>query len=169
MPINVSIFGPNAFSIRIAMSPLRSTLALSNQDRAWRDTPSTLAALVTLSPLASMISVRITSPGCGGLYIGLPSSCLSASMFSGWVAGLDEEPSTSRLKSLGSRISAFVRKNLPRCPLLKSYSGFLSNSIPKANPETDPPTYRPSESVNAACLEQARDAVELTNLPHCPS
>src|SRR5882724_3846909 len=72
--MSVSIFGPKAFSIRSAMSPLRSAWPFNRLDSAWRDTPSTLAAAVTDRLCASMISVRITSPGCGGLNIGMARS-----------------------------------------------------------------------------------------------
>src|SRR5450759_2228361 len=66
MRISVSIFTPNAFSMRNAMSPDRSALPFSRFDNVGRDTPSTFAAAATDRPSGVMISVRMKSPGCGG-------------------------------------------------------------------------------------------------------
>src|SRR5580658_10073489 len=72
--IRVSIFTPNAFSIRKAISPDRPALLLSRLDRAGRETLSAFAVSVTERPAGSTISVRIKSPGWGGFLIGMVSS-----------------------------------------------------------------------------------------------
>ena len=72
--INVSIFTPNAFSIRSAISPDSPALPFSKLDSVGRETPSAAAAAVTDSPCASTISVLMKSPGWGGLTIAIFSS-----------------------------------------------------------------------------------------------
>src|ERR1700687_3623539 len=69
--MSVSIFTPNAFSMRSAMSPERSALPLSRLDRAGRETLSAAAAAVTDRPAGWIISVRMKSPGWGGFFIGM--------------------------------------------------------------------------------------------------
>src|SRR5207247_6826656 len=71
MRMSVSIFTPNAFSMRRAISPERSAFEFTKLDRAGRETLSAAAAAVTERPAGSMISVRIKSPGCGGFFIGM--------------------------------------------------------------------------------------------------
>jgi hypothetical protein len=74
----VSIFGPKAFSILRAISPERSAFPFKRLERAGRETRKTFAAAVTDKPSGSMISVRINSPGCGGLNIGMASISLGS-------------------------------------------------------------------------------------------
>src|ERR1700686_761035 len=71
MRISVSILGPKAFSILRAISPDKSAFPFNRLDSAGRETRRTFAAAVTDRPSGSMISVRINSPGCGGLNIGI--------------------------------------------------------------------------------------------------
>src|SRR5579864_3258446 len=58
------------------MSPDKSALPCKRLDSAGRETRRTLAAAVTDRPSGSMISVRMNSPGCGGLNIGIASLSL---------------------------------------------------------------------------------------------
>jgi hypothetical protein len=60
------------------MSPERSALLLSKLDSVGRETPSATAAAVMVSPVASIISVRMNSPGWGGFFIGMMSSPLDS-------------------------------------------------------------------------------------------
>src|SRR5579871_937746 len=70
MRIKVSIFTPKAFSMRKAISPDKPELLFNSVDKVGRETFRTRAAAVTDKPLASMISVRMKSPGCGGFSMG---------------------------------------------------------------------------------------------------
>ena len=63
--ISVSILTPNAFSMRRAIRPERSALALRRLDSVGRETFNTLAAAVTDRPRGSMISVFMNDPGWG--------------------------------------------------------------------------------------------------------
>ena len=76
-PIITSAFGPNATSILSAISGDRSLRSFKNADNACRLTPSAAAAAVTLSPNGRITSSRMTSPGCGGFFMG-PTSGLAA-------------------------------------------------------------------------------------------
>jgi hypothetical protein len=67
----VSIFTPNAFSMRSAISPERSALPFSRLDRAGRETFRAAAAAVTDKPAGWIISVRMKSPGWGGFFMGI--------------------------------------------------------------------------------------------------
>ena len=58
-----SMSGPNAFSMRRAISGDREALPARRSDRVARRTFRMVAALDTLKPRASMISVLIRSPG----------------------------------------------------------------------------------------------------------
>src|SRR5438876_7536385 len=71
MRMSVSIFTPNAFSMRSAMSPERSALPFNRLDSAGRETLRAAAAAVTDRPAGWIISVRMKSPGWGGLFIGM--------------------------------------------------------------------------------------------------
>jgi hypothetical protein len=51
-------------------------LPFSKLDNAGRETRNAVAAAVTVNPAASMISVRMKSPGWGGLFIGMMPSPL---------------------------------------------------------------------------------------------
>src|SRR3989304_746391 len=66
-----SIFGPNAFSTRRAMSLVRAAFSLSKLESACLPTPSALDASVTVSPSGSITSRRITPPTCGGFFIAI--------------------------------------------------------------------------------------------------
>src|SRR5260370_29347735 len=57
--------------MRSAISPERSALPLSRLDRAGRETWSAAAAAVTERPAGLIISVRIKSPGWGGVLMGM--------------------------------------------------------------------------------------------------
>src|SRR5260370_33940499 len=72
--IRVSIFTPNAFSMRSAISPERLAFPFNKPESAGRDTPSTFAAAVTDNSAGSTISVRMKSPGCGGFFRGISVS-----------------------------------------------------------------------------------------------
>src|ERR1035438_2342743 len=69
-----SISGPNAFSMRSAISGVSAALAWRRSERVARRTCKIAAAFETLSPSASMTSVRIRSPGCGGFFMGISAS-----------------------------------------------------------------------------------------------
>src|ERR1035437_3684300 len=58
--------GPNAFSMRRAISGVSAALAWRRSESVARRTFKTPAAFDTLRPRASMISVLIRSPGWGG-------------------------------------------------------------------------------------------------------
>ena len=60
---------PNAFSMRKAISGDREALPARRSDRVARRTLRMSAALDTLKPRASMISVLIRSPGWGGFFM----------------------------------------------------------------------------------------------------
>ena len=66
---SISMSRPKAFSIRSAISCDSEDLLLSKLDRAGLVTRRTLAAAVTVSPTGSRTSVRMKSPGWGGLSI----------------------------------------------------------------------------------------------------
>src|SRR5271166_2871334 len=71
MRMSVSIFTPKAFSMRSAMSPERSALPFNRLESAGRETLSAAAAAVTDRPAGWIISVRMKSPGWGGLFMGI--------------------------------------------------------------------------------------------------
>src|ERR1700692_582959 len=66
----------NAIASRIAIAGLTPDLPFSNSDNALRVTPRPLAATVTEMPSGWRHSSRITSPGCGGLYIAIAGTPL---------------------------------------------------------------------------------------------
>src|ERR1019366_6393318 len=68
---SVSIFTPNAFSMRSAMFPDRLALPFSKLDSVGRETRSAAAAAVTERPAGAIISVRMKSPGWGGFFMGM--------------------------------------------------------------------------------------------------
>jgi hypothetical protein len=59
------------------MSPDRSALPLSKLDNVGRETRNAIAAAVTVKSAASIISVRMKSPGWGGFFMGMVSSPLA--------------------------------------------------------------------------------------------
>jgi hypothetical protein len=61
--IKVSISGPNAFSIRIAISAESDARSFSRADRAGRVTPNAFAAAVTERPRGSKITDLTNTPG----------------------------------------------------------------------------------------------------------
>src|SRR5256885_6542862 len=61
--------GPNALSIRKAISGVSAALPCSRSESVARRTFKISAAFDTLSPRASMTSVLIRSPGCGGFFM----------------------------------------------------------------------------------------------------
>src|SRR6266853_2931893 len=63
--------GPNAFSMRKAISGVSVALPWRRSESVARRTLRISAAFDTLSPRASMISVLISSPGWGGFFIGI--------------------------------------------------------------------------------------------------
>src|SRR5258708_21460764 len=63
--------GPNAFSMRRAISGVKAALPCRRSDSVARRTFKITAAFDTLSPRASMISVLIRSPGWGGFFMGI--------------------------------------------------------------------------------------------------
>ena len=93
------------FDRRTAMSTERPGYSLTSRERAWRVTPSPLAARVRLRPRGSRHCRRTIPPGCGGLCRGisvLHQAC-SAAMSGG--TKLRSKPATglaSRPTSLSS-------------------------------------------------------------------
>src|ERR1700690_2057832 len=65
--------GPNAFSIRRAISGVSAALPCRRSERVARRTFKISAAFDTLRPRASTISVLIRSPGWGGFFMGIAS------------------------------------------------------------------------------------------------
>src|SRR5713226_8423397 len=65
------ISGPNAFSMRRAISGVSAALPWRTSESDARRTFRISAALDTVRPKASMISVLIRSPGWGGLFMGI--------------------------------------------------------------------------------------------------
>src|ERR1035437_4956848 len=63
--------GPNAFSMRRAISGVNAALEWRRSESVARRTFRISAALDTLRPRASMISVLIRSPGWGGSFMGI--------------------------------------------------------------------------------------------------
>src|ERR1035437_9219654 len=63
--------GPNAFSMRRAISGVNAALPWRRSERVARRTLRIPAAFDTLRPRASMISVLISSPGWGGFFMGI--------------------------------------------------------------------------------------------------
>src|SRR5258708_8511101 len=74
MPRRWSMSEPNAFSMRRAISGVSAALPCSRSESVARRTFKISAAFDTLSPRASMTSVLIRSPGCGGFFIGISFS-----------------------------------------------------------------------------------------------
>src|SRR3972149_7442395 len=66
-----SIFGPNVFSTRRAMSPVSAAFSLSKLESACLPTPSAFAASLTVNPSGSITWRRITPPTCGGFFIAI--------------------------------------------------------------------------------------------------
>src|ERR1035437_586519 len=66
-----SMSGPNAFSMRRAISGVSADLAWRRSESVARRTFRISAAFETERPRASMISVRIRSPGWGGFFMGM--------------------------------------------------------------------------------------------------
>src|SRR5271155_2588182 len=65
--------GPNAFSMRRAISGVKAALPRRRSESVARRTFRISAAFDTLSPRAAMISVFIRSPGWGGFFMGIAS------------------------------------------------------------------------------------------------
>src|ERR1035437_3907870 len=63
--------GPNAFSMRRAISGVSAAFACRRSESVARRTFRISAAFDTLRPRASMISVLIRSPGWGGFFMGM--------------------------------------------------------------------------------------------------
>src|SRR5207245_11115748 len=63
--------GPNAFSMRRAISGVSAALPCRRSESVARRTFKISAAFDTLRPRASMISVLIRSPGWGGFFMGI--------------------------------------------------------------------------------------------------
>src|ERR1035441_7823216 len=63
--------GPNAFSMRRAISGVSAALPCRRSESVARRTFKISAAFDTLRPRASTISVRISSPGWGGFFMGI--------------------------------------------------------------------------------------------------
>src|ERR1700674_4034778 len=66
--------GPNAFSMRRAISGVSAALPCRRSESVARRTFKISAAFDTLRPRASMNSVLISSPGWGGLFMGISAS-----------------------------------------------------------------------------------------------
>src|SRR5438874_6432069 len=63
--------GPNAFSMRRAISGVSAALPCRRSESVARRTFKISAAFDTLRPRASMTSVLIRSPGWGGFFMGI--------------------------------------------------------------------------------------------------
>src|SRR5580658_10892981 len=63
--------GPNAFSMRRAISGVSAALPCRRSESVARRTFKMSAAFDTLRPRASMTSVLIRSPGWGGFFMGM--------------------------------------------------------------------------------------------------
>src|SRR5208282_4460446 len=63
--------GPNAFSMRRAISGVSAALPCRRSESVARRTCKISAAFDTLRPRASMTSVLIRSPGWGGFFMGI--------------------------------------------------------------------------------------------------
>src|SRR5689334_11141827 len=63
--------GPNAFSMRKAISGVRAALPCRRSESVARRTFKIFAAFDTLRSRASITSVLISSPGWGGFFIGI--------------------------------------------------------------------------------------------------
>src|SRR5258708_13150951 len=63
--------GPNAFSMRKAISGVSAALPCRRSESVARRTFKISAAFDTLRPRASTISVLIRSPGWGGFFMGI--------------------------------------------------------------------------------------------------
>jgi len=61
---------PNALSKRNAISAESADFSLSRLFNAYRVTPRTSAAAVTVKPSSSITSARKNLPTCGGFFIG---------------------------------------------------------------------------------------------------
>src|SRR6202035_376672 len=94
--------GPNAFSMRRAISGVSAALPCRRSESVARRTFKISAAFDTLSPRASMISVLIRSPGWGGFFMG--------------IAGL--------LMVIDQVNFAFERVQLPSWELIEGLGGF---------------------------------------------
>src|SRR5664279_2438815 len=68
-----SISGPNAFSMRRAISGVSAALPCRRSESVARRTFKISAAFDTVRPRASTISVLIRSPGWGGFFMGIAS------------------------------------------------------------------------------------------------
>src|SRR5271157_6123612 len=66
-----SMSGPNAFSMRRAISGVNAALPCNKSESVARRTFKSSAAFDTLRPRASTISVLIRSPGWGGFFMGI--------------------------------------------------------------------------------------------------
>src|SRR5277367_3011287 len=77
--------GPNAFSMRKAISGVRAALPCRRPESVARRTFKISAAFDTVRPSASMISVLIKSPGWGGFFMGIASLLMVVDQFN--VAG----------------------------------------------------------------------------------
>src|SRR5450755_3426892 len=66
-----SMSGPNAFSMRRAISGVSAALPCRRSESVARRTFKISAAFDTLRPRASTISVLIRSPGWGGFFMGI--------------------------------------------------------------------------------------------------
>src|ERR1700688_57054 len=69
-----SMSGPNAFSMRRAISGVSAALPCRRSESVARRTFKISAAFDTLRPKASMTSVLISSPGWGGFFMGISAS-----------------------------------------------------------------------------------------------
>src|SRR5436309_4618022 len=68
--------GPNAFSMRRAISGVSAALPCKRSESVARRTFKISAAFDTLRPRASMTSVLIRPPGWGGFFIGISDSLM---------------------------------------------------------------------------------------------
>src|SRR6266852_5733194 len=66
-----SMSGPNAFSMRRAISGVSAAVPCRRSESVARRTLKISAAFDTLRPRASTISVLIRSPGWGGFFMGI--------------------------------------------------------------------------------------------------
>src|SRR5205807_2153433 len=128
-----SMSGPNAFSIRRAISGVSAALPCRRSESVARRTFKISAAFVTLRPRASTISVLIRSPGWGGFFMGIASLLMVvdqvdiAGGLRMFVVAENQPPVSGNSQTPQSLQVAFKRMQLPAwkpAELLQSLGGF---------------------------------------------
>src|ERR1022692_1143453 len=127
--------GPNAFSMRRAISGVSAALPCRRSESVARRTFKISAAFDTLRPRASTISVLIRSPGWGGFFMGIAGLLMVVDQID--IAGSvrlfvvpeNQPPVSSDSQAPKSFQVAFKRMQLPAwkpAELLQRLGGFES-------------------------------------------